>query len=123
MSVCFYPTPRLDTSSPRKIERYQFLDEINLFYRIDKSIIHDLLQHILKKYCDVSVFGYNINTNKYWCKIYGKTTCELYVEIYVKGLYFDACELYITPLIGEAKFINKFIDTLNKNLYTYNNFY
>ena len=123
MSVCFYPTPRLDTSSPRKIERYRFLDEINLIYKIDKSVIDDVLKHILMNNCSVSVVGYNTATNKYWCKIYGKSNCNLHLEIYVKGLYFDACELYITPLIGEAKFIDKFINTLDKNLYTYNNFY
>ena len=116
MSVCFYPTPRLDTSSPRKIERYRFLDEINLIYKIDKSVIDDVLKHILMNNCSVSVVGYNTITNKYWCKIYGKSNCNLHLEIYVKGLYFDASEIIITPLTGETKFIRNFIENMDKGL-------
>ena len=116
MSVCFYPTPRSDIYSPRKIERYRFINEINLTYKIDKNVINDALQYILMNNCNVSVVGFNTNTNKYWCKIYGKSTCKLYLEIYVKGLYFDACELHITPLTGETNFIKKFIEDMDKGL-------
>lgn len=116
MQACFYSTPRSDIFSSRKVERFRFLDEINLMYKIDKTVIDDVLKHILMNNCNVSVVGYNINTDKYWCKIYKNRTCELDLEIYVKGLYFDASELNITLLTGETKVIKKFIESLDKGL-------
>lgn len=116
MSVCFYPTSRLDTSSPRKIERYRFINEIKLIYKIDKSVIDDTIKYILMHNCCSSVVGYNTITNKYWCKIYGKSNCDLHLEIYIKGLCFDSCELQITPLIGETKFISEFIKNIDQGL-------
>ncbi len=119
MIACYYQTPREDILTPKKIEKYRFLNSLTIVYKTDKSLIDDMMCYLLVKKCKIPVVGYDTNEHKFWCKKYDNSICNLHMEIKVTGLAFDLTKVEILPLTGSDTIIRNFVETLDDAMQLY----
>lgn len=119
MSICYYPSYNKSKSLNYKLERFRIINEINLTYYLDKSIIDKIMKRILIDFCESSVIGYDRYHDKYWCKKYNKLICKLNIEIYVIFKGYNYSEIKIIPLVGMNEEINTFIYDFNESIQLY----
>lgn len=119
MSACFYPINFEDKSYLKKINKFRFMNYISLLYNIDSEKIIEIIRHILSKYCDISVIGYDKKYQKIWCKKYNKSICDLHIEIEIIYKDYELSQIKIIPLIGNDLNIKRFVSIISQFLKIY----
>lgn len=94
------------------------LNEITIIYNLDKMVLEKIMRGILTEFCYATVSGYNKMLDKYWCKKYSDSMCELSVEIELVSTNYshNYTEIKITYLLGKPDerelFLLNFKETL-----------
>jgi hypothetical protein len=118
MTACFYPI-RIENITPKKNDKYRFIDYINLIYYINKTKLDDIIRYILYDYCGVSVLGYYKSRHVYWCKKNSKYSCDLHLEISIIKKDDNYSQIKISALVGNDLEIVSFIKKLHESLQLY----
>ncbi len=119
MFACYYPVKIKELPHVKSFDKFRFVNIVNLSYCVDKFKMNDIIKSILIDFCKVSVIGYDNSKEKYWCKKFTDSTCELHLELEIYGKGFNISEIKIIPLIGNDNNIEKFIKTLNESIKNY----
>ena len=118
MAACFYRI-KIDSISPKKDDKFRFMDYINLIYYINKTKIDDIIMYIIKYCCSVSVMGYYNYNDVYWCKKNSKYSCDLHIEIKIIKKSDEYSQIKLTALVGNDAEIISFVKKLHERLQLY----
>jgi hypothetical protein len=114
MSICYQESSfKIPSSNRRKIE-YRYAPSLSIMCSIEKTKLIDIMKNIFVKYCDISVFGYNVQADHLWGKKIKNGVCYLHFTLSINEI---SSNIIITPLIGsESEFLDLFCiikDTIN----------
>lgn len=118
MSVCYY---KMDTNniSIKSVERYRYVDVKLIKFNININKLLSIVKGILTDFCEAKVIGYNEKTNKYWCKMYDKNYCRLYIELEILKHNDDLSFVNLLPLVGSNILIEEFIINFKESIQLY----
>lgn len=119
MSVCYYQVNENKNLSPRSMERYRYIDIKFMAFYINFNKLTDIIKGILSDFCNANVIGYNKITNKYWCKMYEKRNCTLYLELEILKHNNELSFINIIPLIGTDILIEEFVSNFKESIQLY----
>lgn len=115
MSVCYY---QMSTNGFSE-ERFRYIDVKLITFYININKLLNIIKGILSDFCNVNVFGYNKETNKYWCKIYDKKFCVLHIELEIIKKCNKTSYVKIIPLIGTDYLIKNFVSNFAEAIHLY----
>jgi len=118
MSVCYYKMATNDISI-RSMDRYRYVDVKLIKFNININKLLGIVKGILTDFCEAKVIGYNKRTNKYWCKMYDKNYCRLYIELEILKHNDMLSFVNIIPLIGSDILIEEFVMNFKESIQLY----
>jgi hypothetical protein len=90
---------------------------INCSINIDK--LNEIIVFIFKKHCNLSIYGYNVETNKYWGKKI-KKECNLHFTLLIKKNVDFTSTIIIDTICNKNNELNKFYENIVKAIQNYN---
>lgn len=123
MSACLLPFSLKNFKSKDRI-RYKIIPKISICCDIDKNKLYDIIQYTFIQKNDLSVFGYNTNSEEFWAKKFINNEFLLHFTLNIKSNGYQNSNIIVTPIIGNDKEIQKLVSDIKEmiNLYKDSNF-
>jgi len=123
MNTCLIPFT-LNNLTHKQDILYRIVPKKIIYCDIDKNKLTDIIHFTFTQKRDLSVFGYNTDSEEFYAKKIIKKEFLLYITLLIKSVSSEKSSIIITPIIGndtEIKHIILIIENMI-NLYKRFNF-
>jgi hypothetical protein len=99
--------------------KYEVVPLLHIKCMISIDKLNEIIVFIFKKYCNLSIYGYNVETDKYWGKKI-KKECNLHFTLYIKKNVDFSSSIIIDTICNKNNEINNLHNDILKAIQTYN---
>ena len=98
---------------------YNYVPDINIYCKISKNRLFDIIKHTFIESCNLSVVGFNNQTEECGGKKFKHNNYLLHFTLIIKSIDCNNSFIIISPLVGDNNEIVKLIYNINQiiNLY------
>ena len=111
----------INTMSKGKIIQYDIVPLICINCTINIEKLNEMMVFIFKKYCTLSIYGYNVETNKFWGKKFQKE-CNLHFTLTIKKNVDFTSTIVIDTIYNKNNELNKLHEGILKAIHAYNSY-
>ena len=99
--------------------KYDVVPLIQIKSTISVEKLNEIIVFIFKKYCNLSIYGYDVVTNKYWGKKI-KKECNLHFTLLIKKNVDFSSTIIIDTICNKNNELNNLHNDIFKAIQTYN---
>jgi hypothetical protein len=110
--------PSIDMNRTKNI-KYDIIPLICIKCEINIDKLKEIIVFIFKKYCNLSIYGYDVETNKYWGKKI-KKECNLHFTLLINKNVDFSSTIIIDTICNKNNELNILHNNILKAITTYN---
>ena len=99
--------------------KYDIVPLIHIKCMINIEKLNEIIVFIFKKYCNLSIYGYSVETDKYWGKKI-KKECNLHFTLSIKKNVDFSSSIIIDTICNKNNEINNLHNEILKAIQIYN---
>ena len=99
--------------------KYEIIPLIHIKCMINIEKLKEIIVFIFKKYCNLTIFGYNVETDKYWGKKI-KKECNLHFTLSIKKNVDFSSSIIIDTICNKNNELNNLHNDILKAIQMYN---